>query len=272
VKDSETALGRVAAALQAHDEAPTSGLFEDDSEADADPNDGRSPWPEWLRSGVDRIVLRSTIPRAKRVELLLHWVPYCVARHQLALALEHLDRPREVIPVDATAEANPLRTRSQRTLEQLRWDVVDALISVARQLQREAPEAERALWNRYTRANASFTASSRAFFSETLAAVGALNATTGRRHFTFKPPMLEALLAATIEPGRDLEYQRFCGLIFDRYAIVIDERAARAAGLTLDIDAGVFAANSRAFRSNLSSTGLLTHYSDATSLVHGETR
>lgn len=273
VDESGTALGRIASALRAHDEAPQpSGPFEDDSEAEASPHAEVSPWPDALRSGVDRIVGRTSTPRAKRIEQLLHWVPYCVARHQLALALTYLELPREVIPVDATTEPNPLRVRSQITLEKFRWDIVSALTRLACERQEQAPLDQQDLWSRYTQPNASFTSSPRAFFSETLAAVGALNATTGRRHFTFKPPMLEALLAATIDPGREIEFQDFCTHLSERFSLVIDEYSAQRADMTVDIDAGVFAVNSRAFKSQLAATGLLTHYSDATSLVHGEAR
>jgi hypothetical protein len=52
--------------------------------------------------------------------------------------------------------------------------------------------------------------------------------------------------------------------------VVVDDRTARGEGLTRSIDGGVFRVNSEAFRSRLSAAGLLTHYSDATSIVHGE--
>lgn len=273
VRDSGSALGRVASALKSHDAAdrPTEP-FADQSEATTEPRDDISPWPSALRSGVDRIVRRTTSPRTKRVEQLLHWVPYCVARHQLHLARRRLGLATEIIPVDATSESNPLRTRSQQALDEFRWNIVAALTSIAEAHQEAAPEDERQSWERYTVGNASFANSPRAFFTETLAAVGALNATVGRRHFTFKVPMLEALVAATVEPSTDVEFDAYCGTLSEDLALVVDQRAARASGLTVDIDEGVFRANALAFRHRLAAAGLLTHYSDATSLVHGEVR
>jgi hypothetical protein len=270
VSDSGTALGRVTAALRAHDHAPTD-VFTDESEARAKPYDDLSPWADWLRAGVDRIVRRSGSPAAKRIENLMHWVPYCIARHQLSLARHELGLPREAIPVDFTSDSNPLRSESQLTLDKCRWDIVAGLTSLAARKMKEAPEIEREVWSRYTQHHASFTSSPRSFFSETLAAVGALNATGGRRHFTLKPPMLEALVAATLEPGEEMEFQDFCNELSVRYAIYADPISAQSAELTLDIDTGVFDANARALRGQLTAIGLLTHYSDATSLVHGET-
>jgi hypothetical protein len=273
VSDSGTALGRVASALKAHDTAPQPlDAFADESERDTNPHDDTSPWPTTLRRGVDRIVSRTSTPRAKRVEQLLHWVPYCVARHQLHLARRQLRLPAEAIPIDATNDANPLRTRSQHALDEYRWNIVASLISLATAYQEAANPDERAQWTRYTLSNAPFANSPRAFFTETLAAVGALNATVGRRHFTFKVPMLEALVAATVDPGREVEFHDFCSELSDALLLVVDQRAARRVGLTVDIDEGVFAANASAFRLRLAAAGLLTHYSDATSLVHGEAR
>lgn len=273
VHDSGTALGRVASALKSHDSADRPPEpFTDTSEAATEPRDEASPWPATLRAGVDRIVRRTQTPRAKRVEQLLHWVPYCVARHQLHLARRQLGLEPGVFPLDATAEANPLRTRSQLALDEFRWNIVAALTSVAQSHQNAADEDERSLWDRYTQGNAPFTNSPRAFFTETLAAVGALNATGGRRHFTFKVPMLEALVAALIEPSNEVEFDDFCSLLADDLQLIVDQRAARAIGLTVDIDEGVFRTNALAFRQRLAAAGLLTHYSDATSLVHGEAR
>lgn len=273
VGDSGGPLGRVAAALQTHDLAsPTE--FTDQSEADSEPRDAQSPWPELLRSGVHFIVTRTQVPRAKRIESLMHWVPYCLARHQLQLARRSLNKADALIMVDATREANTLRRRSQESLEKFRWDIATALTERAAQHHSVAldegdiEQAER--WAKFSQPNANITKSPRAFFSETLAAVGALNSTSGRRHFTFKPPMLEALVAALLAPGEEVEFYRFCHRLYVELGLVIDDRTARTAALTTDIDAGVFAINAEAFKARLASAGLLTHYSDATSIIHGE--
>jgi hypothetical protein len=275
VGDSGSPLGRVAAALHSHDSAaPTE--FTDQSEAESDPRDADSPWPDLLRRGVHSLVTRTQLPRAKRTESLMHWVPYCLARHQLHLARRALGESAPTVLVDATREANPLRRRSQESLETFRWNIAGALTQRAAEHQRTAAEAgaaeEAERWAKFAQPNANITKSPRAFFSETLAAVGALNSTSGRRHFTFKPPMLEALVRALLEPGDEIEFYRFCQRLHAELGVVVDDRTARTAGLTADIDAGVFALNAEAFKARLASVGLLTHYSDATSIIHGEPR
>jgi hypothetical protein len=183
-----------------------------------------------------------------------------------------LGLPREVVLVDATTEANPLRRRSQESLDDYRRNISAALIEHAVELMALADEKVADQYLPFTLPGAAFTRSPRAFFSESLAAVGALNSTSGKRHFTFKPPLLEALVAATIPPDGEQEMYDFCRTVYEHYGVVLDERIAAEAGLTVDVDAGVFAANARAFRGRLAATGLLTHYSDATSIVRGEHR
>lgn len=273
--DSGTPLGRVAAALKSHDSAQAAPWV-DTSEAETDVKDERSPWPEHLRRGVNFIVMRGAMPRAKRIESLMHWVPYCLGRHQLHLARQALGLARETVLIDATRDANPLRRRSQDSLNEFRRNIASALTRRADDLRNEALKIGRvdtaAHYLEFTDGGAGFTRSPRAFFSETLAAVGALNSTTGKRHFTLKPPLLEAVVAATLPPAQEEEYYAFCSKLFDWYALAIDERTAGANGFTTDIDGTVFAANASAFRERLAAIGLLTHYSDATSIVHGESR
>jgi hypothetical protein len=267
VTDSNTALGRVAAALGSHDEAPRKGPFKDESEEDTKPKSDQSNWPEILRAGVDRITRRTMVPRARRVDQLLHWLPYCVARHQLRLARRRLGHDREHILTDATAQANPIRNRSQRSLVEFRSNIVSALRATAADREKNDGGSD---WDKYTRTDARFTASPRAFFSETLAAIGSLNATTGRRHFVLKPPLLEAIVSATVDPGGEIDFEAYCDLLADDLGIIVGPNQARREELIGEVDAGKFATNSRAFRTRLETAGLLTRYSDATDLVHAE--
>jgi hypothetical protein len=275
VGESHTSLGRVASALQAHDSASAQPLA-DESEGETETFESLSPWPELLRSGTHSIVTRQDVPRAKRIEGLMHWTPYCLARHELHLARHHLGRAREAILVDATRIANPLRRRSQEQLDEFRSQIATCLTARATQKYESGvarnDSVEVARWEKYSQANANFTRSPRAFFSETLAAVGALNSTVGRRHFTFKAPLLEAIVGALIAPGRDEEFYAFCARLHQELGLVVDDRTANATGLTASIDAGVFSVNAEAFKARLRATGLLTHFSDATSIVHGDQR
>lgn len=276
VRDSATSLGEIARALRAHDYDAEEDVFPDRTEAEVNTFDYLSPWPEHLRRGVNSIVSRDQVPRAKRIESLMHWTPYCLARHQLHLARVSIGLSRETVFVDMLKDGSPLRRLSQGGLDGFRKNIVNAIIQRATDLHRDAvtgnqDEVARRFAEHMTPSKAG-TGSPAAFFSETMAAVGALNATTGRRHFTLKPPMLEAMVCASLAPGQEEELYSFCSRIFDDYRIIIDDRTAGEHNLTVDVDASILARNLDAFRSRLAATGLLTQYSDATSIVRGEPR
>lgn len=274
VRDSQTPLGALAHSLRAHDYATEALAYDDKSEAAIKTFDDSSPWPEHLRRGISFIVSRRHVPRAKRIESVMHWTPYCLARHQLHLSRIALELDRATIFADFGKDATPLRRLSQDSLELFRKNIVNAIIERATALHDEAiSQGDLQLATRYKRhmsVSATGTGSPRSFFSETLAAVGALNATSGRRHFTLKPPMLEALVAATLRPGDEEEFYGFCARVYEDYRIIIDQRTAGENNLTLDVDPSVFSVNADAFRARLAATGLLTQYSDATSIVRGE--
>lgn len=276
VGDAPSPLGYISEAMTAHDHARERAPFADGREADINVYDRASPWPEYLRQGVNNIVKRSTIPRAKRTESIMHWAPYCLARHQLHLARTSLRSGPEIMYLDFVGGPSLLRRESQNALDEFRKDTVNAFNLKAASLREKAlMEGDEELALRYERhvpSNSTGSSSSRAFFSETMAAIGALNATTGRRYFTLKPPMLEALVLAALKPGTEEEYYSFCRRLFDTMGILVDDRTAGEHHLTLDVDTNVYRRNSDAFHERLSATGLLTRYSDATSIVHGEAK
>ncbi|MFE2044128.1 hypothetical protein ACFXAZ_25000 [Streptomyces sp. NPDC059477] len=277
VQDSGTPLGSLAKALSAHDfdydEAPVKG-----SDTGIKLHEDLSPWPDLLREGTRNIVTRiATIPRAKRTESLMHWVPYCLARHQLHLARTKLGAiNRESILLDFGNEATPLRRESQKNLTGFRNDIVNAINEQARvmigEIEAEGNEARKSRYERFAKEAGTAVASPRAFFSETLAAVGALNATAGRRHFTMKPPMLEALASATVPQSTEMEFDQFCALLYEKYGLVMEDKIAAASPLAYEVDPSVLNHNGKAFREKLAAIGLLTQYSDATSMVRGEPR
>ncbi|PJE96979.1 hypothetical protein CUT44_11175 [Streptomyces carminius] len=275
VQDSGTPLGNLAKALSAHDFDYDEEPYEDDSERDIDLYEDLSPWPALLRNGVFNIVARATTPRAKRTENLMHWVPYCLARHQLHLARRRLGFiDGESILLDFGNEANPLRSESQNSLASFRNDIANAINIQAQEMinKSEGDEAKKRRYERFIKANGKAVASPQAFFSETLAAVGALNATAGRRHFTMKPSMLEALVSATIPQGTEMEFDQFCALLYRDYGLVAENKVAAEGPLAHEIDSSILVHNGKAFREKLTAINLLTQYSDATSMVRGEPR
>ncbi|MEU9520118.1 hypothetical protein [Streptomyces sp. NPDC048224] len=275
VQDSGTPLGNLAKALSAHDfdhdEEPVEG-----SDTGINLYEDLSPWPDLLREGARNIVTRiAMVPRAKRTESLMHWVPYCLARHQLHLARTKLGATnRESILVDFGNEATPLRRESQKNLAGFRNDIVHAINVQARVMIGEAAgdEVKKRRYGRFAKDGGTAVSSPRAFFSETLAAVGALNATAGRRHFTMKPPMLEALVSATVARDAEMEFDKFCTLLYEKYGLVVEDKVAAASPLAHEVDPSVLDHNGKAFQEKLAAIGLLTQYSDATSMVRGEPR
>ncbi|MFD8159641.1 hypothetical protein [Streptomyces malaysiensis] len=275
IRDSGTPLGNLAKALSSHDFDYDEEPYEDDSERDIDLYEDLSPWPGLLRNGARNIVARTTTPRAKRTESLMHWVPYCLARHQLHLARRKLGfTDGESVLLDFGNKTTQLRSGSQKNLTSFRNDIGNAINIQAREMinEVEGDEAKKGRYERFTKENDNAVASPRAFFSETLAAVGALNATVGRRHFTMKPPMLEALASATVPQGTEMEFDQFCALLYKNYGLVTENKVAAASPLAHEIDSSVLAHNGKAFREKLAAIGLLTQYSDATSMVRGEPR
>lgn len=278
VQDSGTPLGNLAKALGAHDFDYDEAPYEDDSEARIKLYEDLSPWPDLLREGAHNIVARATtVPRAKRTESLMHWVPYCLARHQLHLARSKLNvTDRESILLDFGHEATPLRRESQKNLIGFRNDIVNAINAQAREMidkaEADGDEVRARRYERFTKEHGNAVASPRAFFSETLAAVGSLNATVGRRHFTMKPAMLEALVSATVTQNTEMEFDQFCALLYEKYRLVVEKNVAAEDPLAYEVDPSVLDRNGKAFRQKLAAIGLLTQYSDATSMVRGEPR
>ncbi|MFF2470570.1 hypothetical protein [Streptomyces sp. NPDC058066] len=276
VQDSGTPLGNLAKALSAHDFDYDEVPYKDGSESEIKLYEDRSPWPDLLRDGARNIVARTlTVPRAKRTESLMHWIPYCLARHQLHLARWKLDGTgRESILLDFGNEATPLRTESQKNLAAFRNDIVNAINAQAQEMidEAEGDEDRKGRYERFTKETGKAVASPRTFFSETLAAVGALNATSGRRHFTMKPPMLEALVSATVAQSSEMEFDQFCELLYEKYRLVVENKVVTQDPLAYEVDSSILEHNGKAFREKLAAIGLLTQYSDATSMVRGEPR
>jgi hypothetical protein len=275
VSDSGTPLGRLATALRSHDRARGTGQeYTDLREHAAQPRPGGARWVEELRTGTANIAQRDKLPRAKRVELLLHWVPYCIARYQLAVALDVVGQGDMELPIDLRSSPNTIRRASQAALARCPVVIGDALARIAGELAEQSEGDEAAAYADIARrATTSRTTmkSARAFFASTMWGVGAVNAATGIRHFTLRLPMLEALVAAGIAPDCDMQYTEFCyEVLHRRYGLVLDGRSGRSSELGDHIDTAEFEENAEVLARHLTALGLLTEYSDATRIVRGE--
>jgi hypothetical protein len=278
ISDSGSALGRLASALRTHDLVPRPGgaEFDDERAGNAEPRPEGSRWSVALCDGVANIVGRGALTRAKRVELLMHWVPYCVARYQLDVATAVLGRDPVEIPVDLRAGPNTIRRASQELLQRVPATIGQALAVTAEKLAETAEDEDAAEFRQIAESALgakTHLKSARAFFTSTLWTVGALNAPAGTRHFTLRLSMLEAIVAAGIRPNEDMPFTDFCGdILFSRYGLLVDQGAARRSAVADAIDTAEFEENGEILARRLASLGLLTEYSDATRIVHAEVR
>ena len=97
--------------------------------------------------------------------------------------------------------------------------------------------------------------------------IGALNAPVGSQHLTFGLPLLEALVAAAIEPRRQIEFSSLCQLLDDEMGVIVNARAASTADLLQYANASDFEQNEAGLAQQLRSLGVLHDFSDSTRMV-----
>lgn len=259
VQDSRSSLGRLFEALMAHDLGHESSAFADDSEARASVHGSR--WVEHLRSGVCRLVERDR-PPAKKVESLMSWIPFCVARHQLDLACRELAEQDIQIPV-SMGESRGIKRISREIHDDCRTTISNALTARA---AAEDPELLKG------RASAKWRDTSRNFFSATMGTIGGLNAMQGKRHFTMQPRLLEAIVLASLDKP-EVTFDEFCrSILFQGAGIVVDRRSAMECGRLSDMNLSDFDDNADRMAAALESLGLLHQYSDMTKMVTVEVK
>jgi hypothetical protein len=263
-------LGQLALACSSHDRAKES-VFEDEIEpaTTALP----SEWVEHIRTGTRNITSRPTTTRSKQVEMLMNWLPYCLARYQLDLAAHICGTESPVLPIAQLQRPTPIRRLARQELDRSRSLIEKALMTTSQDLAEKTAVGSRRDVLLRLATNRSWREPSLSFFTQTLATCGALNAHTGSRYMTAKLPLLEALVCAALRPGESEEFENFCfETLFRRFGLVFDKRSAAEAGLIEAVDAGDFADNAAQLSFDLSGLGLLSEFSDATRMLHGEVR
>ena len=269
VSEETGPLGRLAKALAHHDQAQVDPDFADrtESEATVFPEDR---WVEHLRNGVRNITSRADTPRTKQVELLMHWVPFSIARHQIDRAAIIEGRELPSLPIAVDQNSGALRQAGRRQLDIARSTVQAALRRTAERLAESAVESDRHHLSALLEGG-TWSDGPMQFLTGTLAAVGALNAHTGRRHFTLSLPLIEATVHASLAPGESVSFERFCEEILSgELSLVVDPTSGARVRLTDDIDHGELARNAAQLADELKGLGLLDEYSDATRMVHAE--
>lgn len=269
VKDGGGALGDLARACSAHDIGrDKQNPFPDEMEHEAKVYE--TVWVEHLRQGIFNIASRNIV-RAKKIELLMVWVPYCIARHQLNRATEILQLPPMFFPAALTVKNGPVRQLARSHLNQARKYVEEALRVTALNSSTDGETHSEADVQRGANSRA-WRAPFLSFFTQTLATVGALNAQVGTRYLTMQLPLIEALVCASLEPNQEIKFEDFCQRTLSSYQIVAAAGGHSGAGLLARVNAADLAENQEQLAQDLEALGLLTSYSDATRMVHGEVK
>ena len=267
VADAGGPLGELMRRLEASDRLGTPSELTDGTLA-GDGLDRETKWTELLREGVARILATST-SRVKKVDSLLYWVPYAVARHQLELAQRAIGVDSRPWPIDF-GEGGALRRESRRHFETHRRAVARALserAAVVRDDRSTTPD-DRPVYEELANPAATVIAEASAFYASTMAAVGGLNHNTGLRHYTLKLGLLESIVSAMVDPNEPVPFEQFCSrILYERLDLVVGVRSGEAAGMTRTVDTGSLRRNEQALGDLLKAVGAMSAYSDATRLV-----
>lgn len=214
-------------------------------------------WATTLRDGVAGIVSQTELASSRRIDALMHFVPLCIAMHQLSCADLILNRGgiRSVV-IDTSPGSSPIRRLSREDLAAAVGVIYEALGAIAKASGNEALLENSQSWRE----------GPRTFFTTTLGSIGALNAMAGQRHFKIAPALLEAIVLALVPGERTLE-SFVDHVLFERLGFVVDGRTADRASRIGDVDRGTFDQNASGLATTLRDLGLLRAYSDATRMV-----
>jgi hypothetical protein len=270
VNDSGNAVGHLAKLLARADAAPPQASGTQDAWEDSKliPHEHRREtiWSENIRSGTLRI-LSAEIPQSRKIDYLMHWLPYCLANHMAALASGVFGNDFSVIPVDV-GPGGGLRRASQRRLSSNRNLIRAAIIKTAGEATKD-PLLKRIHQEDFGGYKIKNTLTSMAsFYTATMAYVGALNHNKGIRHYTLDLPLLEAIVYATVTINEPKSFDDFCTeILYRQLYLVINRVAGEDAGFMDEINAADFEENEAGLASRLESLGLITNFSDATRMV-----
>lgn len=235
------------------------GFINDQSKQDVQPSEDeierltRSNLDEFedvYRDGMLNILEQRDATSVAKVRAIMGWTALWLVLMQNKRARGRLNLGSTPIICDCGANSAQLRRASQRCLQEVLDNIVQAVVKVEPKL----PNAQR---NKI-----------RSFFWATAAANGFLNAWRGRKHFTLSVDVLEMIVLAMIPSGKELPYERFVTeVLYDRLGIAIGRGAAEASGLVNSIDASIFEENEAQLAHQMIAAGLVTQYSDATRMV-----
>ena len=262
--DSDSSLGRLAAVMSSNDFCEPSNSVPDETAKRHDETRD-TKLLEVLRDGVHSILSNERVERARKVDYLSHWIPFCLALHQRELAFHICGETQTHIPIAITTDP-ALRAESRKIFERSRRQIRAALVETAKSLAAKKPEDFELL--DLAEGGEKWTDDTQLFFSSTLAVIGGVNHNTGRRHFTLKPALVEAVVAGLVPEPEGVRFDTFCqDRLFEKLGLVVDDISANKVGLLRLVNGTTMEQNTAAFSNLLAESGLLLSLSDATRLV-----
>lgn len=277
--DSGNSVGKLLSSLAKHDkvrsaaslalssaEEVTAAAFRDEVEerslqdfqqdANDTTRDMTTHWMRLLRSGVHRILHRSDLSDFDRVDDLMHWIPWCIAQHQLAMARRSIGVDENApIVFDAGHRASPVRSMARKHLGDATAVIKESLLTTARKMGASD----------LCRGSSSWWTGPRTFYTTTMFAVGALNAHTGHRHFELRPQFLQAAVHALV--GDPLSFEQFTGEVMGEQLRIICDRESALNFASVELDGRQLQTNGEDLAGRLDEVGLLTAFSDSTRMV-----
>jgi hypothetical protein len=233
-----------------------------------DPDERGSNWQSLMRSGVDRILADQVSPIPKKIDHLMYWIPFCLAKHMLARAFDSMGLDVPVVPVDMGAEGE-LRRHAQDRLLRDRNSLEEAVLHAAT-LEPETPKSIRLQNRDYSpKGQPSTTIESMAdWYRATMADIGALNHNSKKSFYTIKLNLLETIVYAMIDMGKTRSFDSFCSeILFDELGMLVDPSGGQKARSAAWVDNEELEVNKKALADRLEALGLITSFSDATRMV-----
>ncbi|MFJ2367139.1 hypothetical protein ACIPIN_26165 [Pseudomonas sp. NPDC087697] len=214
-------------------------------------------WENLYRDGIKNIVSHSNLPSVQRVKAIMNWTGFWLVILEGARAAEYLSKSWDGLIVDCAGVHTQLRRASQKCLKTQLTNIEDAAYQQAKIQDGKISNQQ---INKI-----------KVFFSNTAGTCGILNSTKGRRHFTLKLHIIEALVLASTESQRELTFEDFVSnWLGERCGLVLGRNSASAQGMLNAFDATIFEENERQFAEQMKATGMLRVYSDATRMVSAE--
>lgn len=205
---------------------------------------------EVYRNGILNILEQKDATSVAKIRAVMGWTALWLCLMQNRRARKSLDLNESPIICDCGAGSQQLRRVSQRCLQEVLGNIVNAVVKAEPRI----PNAQR---NKI-----------RSFFWATAAANGFLNAWRGRKHFTLSVDALEMIVLSTIPSGTEMPFERFTTeVLYDWLGMAVGRGAAEASGLVNSIDASIFEENEDQLALQMIAAGLVTQYSDATRMV-----